>query len=126
LDAPISAARIIVRLLRQIEELRAENDDLREELRPRTAPANPFPLLAADEIIRVLHPLPPSAPPNRDAQSVAKRRAIAGRTHSLIRAGKTGAEIRAAILVAAEEFDITSKSALSIAANILREESANG
>ena len=47
-------------------------------------------------------------------------------THRLIRAGKSGMEIRDAIITAAEEFDIASKSALTIAGNILTESMRRG
>jgi hypothetical protein len=125
----VSAAIIITRLMRELEDLRAENDDLREELHQQRAPANPFPLVAPADILRILHPVvesPAIRPASRDGDGTAKRRAIAAMTHRLIRAGKSGMEIRDAIITAAEEFDIASKSALTIAGNILTESMRRG
>ena len=86
--------RIITTLMRQVEGLQEEL-----HLRGEVA-ANPFPLLSGEEIIAILHPIiesPAIRPASRNDNRVAKRRAIARRTHQMIRAGKSGMEIRDAV-----------------------------
>ena len=126
----ISAVRIVTVLMSQVEDLRLENGRLRIALFGREAePQAPFPLLSGSDILQILHPdhrEPRVVTSAGDNPNAAARRAVARETHRLIRAGASGMEIRAAILIAADEFDIASKSALTIAANILRAESANG